>query len=571
MNKRWIHPEAVPAEAAIDLEAYSPIERSVLWRRGVGTRAQADAFFHGAPTTHDPFDLRSMAQAVARIRIAVQSGEAITVYGDYDADGLTGTALLVSYLRRLGAQVTHFIPNRYREGYGLTEDAVRALAVQGARLVITVDCGARSVAEAAAARQAGLDLVITDHHAPGDVLPECLALVNPKQPGDGYPFDDLSGVGLAYKLTQALATALHGPDPDENLDLVAIGTIADLVPLRGENRTLTRQGLARLRTAARPGLRALMAVSGIQPANVRASNVGFGIAPRLNAAGRLDSAEAAYQLLMTELEADAEVLARSLDSSNRDRRQATSEQVDLARALATEAGNQHLIFAAHPDFREGLAGLVASRLVEERYRPVVIAHLGETEARGSARSIPGFHITRALDECSGLLVRYGGHAAAAGFTVDSRNVVEFEERLKHIAQRELGEAELSPAVNIDALLTPADLGWRLVEFSESLEPCGFGNEAPVFGAVGLRVRSARTVGSEAKHLKLTLGMDGSGSVWDAIGFGLGSLAAGLPGRIDAAFRVERNTWGGYDSLQLNLVDVRPESAGDGRASPRSGT
>jgi len=567
LNKRWILPEPVPAEAAVELGAYSPIERSVLWRRGVGTRAQADAFFHGPPTTHDPFDLRGMAQAVARIRIAVESGEAITVYGDYDADGLTGTALLVSYLRRLGAQVTHFIPNRYREGYGLTEDAVRALSVQGARLVITVDCGARSVAEAGAARQAGLDLVITDHHAPGDVLPECLAMVNPKQPGDGYPFDDLSGVGLAYKLTQALATALHGPDPDENLDLVAIGTIADLVPLRGENRTLTRQGLVHIRTAARPGLRALMAVSGIQPANVRASNVGFGIAPRLNAAGRLDSAEAAYQLLMTDVEADAEALAQSLDSSNRDRRQATGVLVDQARALATEAGNQHLIFAAHADFREGLAGLVAARLVEERYRPVVIAHLGEAEARGSARSIPGFHITRALDECADLLVRYGGHAAAAGFTVESANVGDLAARLQEIARRELGEAELSPAIGIDALATPAELGWRLVEFSESLEPCGFGNEAPVFAARGLRVRSARAVGSEAKHLKLTLGVDGGGGAWDAIGFGLGSLAAGLPGRIDAAFRVERNSWGGYDSLQLNLVDLRPESAGDGRASP----
>ena len=571
MNKRWILPEAVPAEVVAQLEAYSPVERAVLWRRGVTTRAEAVAFFHDPPATYDPFALRGMEQAVDRIRIALRSPEPITVYGDYDADGLTATALLVSYLQRMGGHVTHFIPNRYRGGYGLTEDALRALAVQGARLVITVDCGARSVAEAAAAGQAGLDLVITDHHAPGDVLPACLALVNPKQPGDGYPFKDLSGVGLAYKLTQALASALHGPDPDENLDLVAIGTIADLVPLRGENRTLTRLGLARLRTAARPGLRALMAVSGIQPANVRASNVGFGIAPRLNAAGRLDSAEAAYQLLMAEAEADAEPLARSLDNSNRDRRQATGVLVDLARALATEAGNQHLIFAAHPDFREGLAGLVAARLVEERYRPVVIAHLGETEVRGSARSIPGFHITRALDECAGLLVRYGGHAAAAGFTVESRNMGELAERLQEIARRELGQAELSPAVNIDALVTPADIGWRLVEFSESLEPCGFGNEAPMFGALGLRVRSARTVGSEAKHLKLTLGVDGWGSVWDAIGFGQGGLAAGLPTRIDAAFRVERNTWGGYDSLQLNLVDLRPESAGEDRASRRSGT
>jgi single-stranded-DNA-specific exonuclease len=559
LNKRWILPGPVPAEVVAQLEAYSPVERAVLSRRGVGTRAEAMAFFHGSPATHDPFVLRDMDRAVARIRSALQSHEAITVYGDYDADGLTGTALLVSYLRRLGGHVTHFIPNRYREGYGLTNEALQGLAVQGARLVITVDCGARSVDEADAARQAGLDLVITDHHAPGALLPACLALVNPKQPDDDYPFDDLSGAGLAYKLTQALASSLRGPDPDENLDLVAIGTIADLVPLYGENRTLTRLGLARLGTTARPGLRALMAVSGIQPANVRASAVGFGIAPRLNAAGRLDSAEAAYSLLMTESVADADQLALALDKSNRERRQVTGELVDLARALTADAGDHHLLFVAHPDFREGLAGVVASRLVEERFQPVVIAHLGDAEVRASARSIPGFHITHALDECADLLVRYGGHAAAAGFTVATDNLGQLAERLQVIARRELGEAELSPAVDIDALVMPADLGWRLVEFCESLEPCGFGNEAPVFAARGMRVRSARGVGAENKHLKLTLGVDGGGGVWDAIGFGLGSQAAGLAGRVDAAFRVERNTWGGYDSLQLNLLDVRPES------------
>ena len=497
-----------------------------------------------------------MPEAVDRLRAALQAREKIVVYGDYDADGLTGTALMVLYLQKLGAEVVHFIPNRYREGYGLTEEALMGLAAEGARLVVSVDCGARSVREALAARRLGLDLIITDHHAPGPVLPEAVAVVNPKQPGDGYPFDELSGAGLAYKVTQALAKALGGPDPESLLDLVAIGTIADLVPLRGENRDLARAGLVRLRSTDRPGLKALMSAAGISPVNLKASSVGFGIGPRLNAAGRLDSAEAAYRLLTTESTHEAAELAQTLERINRDRRQATSELVNLARGMTEQGDSRTLIFAAHPDFLEGIAGLVAARLAEERYRPAIIAHRGEAETRGSARSIPGFHITHALDECADLLIRYGGHAAAAGFTLATQHVGALEHRLQAIADRELLGADLTPAIEIDAVLGPEQLGWRLVEFGESLEPCGYGNEPPTFAARGLRVRSARTVGADRKHLKLLLGAERGAGAWDAIGFGMGELAAGLSGNVDVAFHLERNTYGGYDSLQFNLADVR---------------
>ena len=561
MIKRWLYPEPLPEDTARDLGDYAPHERSVLWRRGIATRSQAAAFFRGGLDQHDPFGLLGMQQAVERIAAALAAGEPTVIYGDYDADGLTGTAILVSALRARGARVSHFIPNRYAEGYGLTIEALQALAQGGARLVVTADCGARSVAEAEAAQGLGLDLIITDHHAPADRLPPSRATINPRQPGDSYPFKDLSGAGIAYKLAHALAQAMGGPEPLELLDLVAVGTIADLVPLLGENRSLTRAGLERLRSAPRPGLQALMQVSGIQPSGLRASGVGFGLAPRLNAAGRLASAEAAFQLLMEEDGARAAELAGGLDRSNRDRRLATSQLVELARSLGTEAQDAHLIFAAHPDFREGLAGLVAARLVEERYRPVVIAHLGEVEVRGSARSIPGFHITRALDECAELLTRHGGHAAAAGFTVARERVGELSGRLQAIARRELSNTDLTPAIEIDARLSPGDITMRSVEFAESLEPCGSGNEAPLYAAHGLRVRSARTVGAEGKHLKLILGSDGSSGAWDAIGFGMGSLAQGLPARVDVAFRLERNTWGGYESLQMNLVDLRPELAG----------
>ena len=556
MSKRWIVPDPVPGDVADALRSFGPAEQAVLWRRGVKSQADAEAFFQPSPASCDPFSLLGMPKAVDRLGVALRTREKIVVYGDYDADGLTGTALMVLYLKKLGAEVVHFIPNRYREGYGLTEEALAGLAAEGARLVVSVDCGARSVAEAAAARRLGLDLIITDHHAPGSVLPEAVAVVDPKQPGDVYPFDDLSGAGLAYKVTQALAQALGGPDPEDLLDLVAIGTIADLVPLRGENRDLARAGLLRLRSTNRPGLKALMSVARISPASLKASSVGFGIGPRLNAAGRLDSAEAAYRLLTTDSLQEADELAQALEAFNRERRQATSEQVNLARGMAEQGDHRTLIFAAHPDFLEGIAGLVAARLADERYRPAIIAHRGEAETRGSARSIPGFHITRALDECADLLIRYGGHAAAAGFTLATQDVERLEERLQAIAARELLGADLTPAIEIDAMVGPEQLGWRLVEFGESLEPCGYGNEAPTFGARGLRVRSARTVGADGKHLKLLLGAERGAGAWDAIGFGMGEMAAGLSGSVDVAFRLERNTYGGYDSLQFNLADLR---------------
>jgi single-stranded-DNA-specific exonuclease len=555
LAKRWILPGEVPPEVAAALPDCAPAERAILWRRGVRSQSEADEFLRGESSPHDPFTILGMRQAVERIGIALSRKESIAVYGDYDADGLTGTALLVQYLERMGACVRPFIPNRYREGYGLSVEALRALAAEGVQLVVTVDCGARSVQEAAIARQIGLELVITDHHAPGSELPEAIALVDPKQPGDPYPFSDLSGAGLAHKLTQALAQELGGPDPEGHLDLVSIGTIADLVPLRGENRALARAGLIQIRGARRAGLKALMSVAGIRPADVKSASVGYVIGPRLNAAGRLDSAEAAYQLLTTDSEAEAGELARTLDGLNRERRQRTTELVELARIMLDESGQERLIFAAHTDFLEGVAGLVAARLVEERFRPVIIAHRGAVETRGSCRSIPGFHITHALDECADLLVRSGGHAAAAGFTVGTADLEQLEIRLQAIAARELAAVELTPAIEIDAVVEPKELGWPLVEFCEALEPCGYGNESPLFGVRGLQVLSARAVGAGGKHLKLLLGSDRQGPPLDAIGFGMGGLAAGLSGRVDVAFRLERNTYRDYESMQLNLVDL----------------
>jgi len=559
LAKRWILPGEVHPEVAVALHDFRPIEQAVLARRGVRSQSAADEYFRGGSSFHDPFLMIGMRQAVERIGVALDRKESIAVYGDYDADGLTGTALLVRYLQQMGAQVRPFIPNRYREGYGLTEEALRALAADGVQLVITVDCGARSVQEAAIARDLGLELIITDHHAPGSELPVAIALVDPKQPGDPYPFAELSGAGLAHKLTQAMAQALGGPDPGGHLDLVSIGTIADLVPLQGENRALARAGLIQLQAARRPGLRALMSVAGIPTGGVKSTSVGYAIGPRLNAAGRLDSAEAAYRLLTTDSEEEAEGLARSLDSFNRERRKRTAELVELARGIADENQQEQLVFAAHAEFLEGVSGLVAARLVEERFRPVIVAHRGEAETRGSCRSIPGFHITRALDECADLLIRYGGHAAAAGFTIGTGDLEQLEKRMRAIAARELGGADLTPIIEIDAMVEPKDLDWRLVEFAEALEPCGYGNEPPLFGARALGVLSARTVGAEGKHLKLLLGSDRRAQPLDAIGFGMGGLAAGLSGRVDVAFRLERNTYRGYDSMQLNLVDLLPGS------------
>lgn len=550
-------PDAVRAALA----RWPALLQDLLYHRGITSPAAAEEFLARTWSAGDPFQLKGMVEALERLERAIAAGEPIAVYGDYDVDGVAATAMLVHALQRLGASVRPYIPHRESEGYGLNGEALRALAEAGIRLVITVDCGARAVAEAALARSLGLDLIVTDHHLPGEILPDAI-LINPKQPGCPYPFRDLAGVGVAYKLVQALhALHPHAPfDPEDYLDLVALGTVTDLVPLLGENRALVARGLERLRAAGRLGVQALCQVAGLEPSQVDPWAISFILAPRLNAAGRLEHALAAYRLLITEDPEEARALAEDLDRRNRERQVLTQETEEAARALAIPDDQvPWLLFAASEDFRPGVVGLAAGRLAEAFYRPAVVISLMGDEGRGSARSIPEFHITQALDACADLLVRHGGHAAAAGFVVRRENLPRLRERLQELAARALGARALQPATVVEAVVPLPDVTWRLHQWIARLEPYGYGNPAPRFLSRGVVVRSARPVGSDGQHLRMVLTVPEGGPVWDAIAFRQGDrVAEARPGaRLDVVFELRAERWNGEPRLTLHVEDFAP--------------
>jgi single-stranded-DNA-specific exonuclease len=561
-SKRWnISPKLTP-QADQALEKFPPILRQLLFNRGYGTDAEARAFLRAeANFDTSPFQMTGMQAAVGRILYALEQREPIAIYGDYDVDGVTATALLVQTLQALGADVRGYIPNRFDEGYGLNNEALTALKEDGVGLVITVDCGIRSPDEAAHARSIGLDLIISDHHQPADLLPSAFALLNPKQAGDAYPDKDLAGVGVAYKLAQALweRFTLGGQQIDFNLDtlldLVALGTVADLAPLVGENRMLVRKGLQKIRATSRQGLFALANVAEMAIAKTTAVNIGFVLGPRLNAAGRLESALAAFELLTTQDVMLAGQLAQKLDVQNRERQRVTREIQAKAEAMALADDPQaHILFAVDPGFNSGVVGLAASRLVETFYRPAIVGQQSEETTRCSCRSIPEFHITEALDQCADLLVRHGGHAAAAGFTVKNENLSALKECLKRIAAEQLSDQELCPTLVADLEVPLHEMKPEVLKYLEYLQPTGYGNPDAVFVSRNLQVKASRTVGAEAKHLKLSLS-DGR-VTFDAIGFRLGNLKESLPARIDVMYTFEANEFNGRTSLQLNLKDLK---------------
>lgn len=566
-SKRWLIRPRITPEAEADLEKFPPILRQLLYNRDYKTDAQARAFLKAETDfVPDPFQLTGMGQATDRLCFALERGEPIAIYGDYDVDGVTATALLVQTLRAFGGNVEGYIPNRFDEGYGLNTDALDNLKGKGVKLVVTVDCGIRSPHEAEHARNIGLDLIITDHHHPAlGELPPALAVINPKQPGDGYPDKNLAGVGIAYKIAEALFTCRA---PSKNLqlvdllDLVALGTVADLAPLTGENRALVRKGLKQIRETKRQGLFSLANVAEMVIGRTTAGQIGFILGPRLNAAGRLESALAAFELLTTTDFMMAGQLAQQLDIQNRRRQELTRQTQEKAEALATaQEAEPLLLLAVDKEFNSGVVGLAASRLTEKYYRPAIVAAQGETETRGSCRSIPEFHITDALDECADLLVRHGGHAAAAGFTVRNERLPELIERLNGIAQRKLGHLDLRKSLTADMEIPLSDLNHELLKHLTYFEPTGYGNAEALFVSRDLKVRSSRTVGSDGKHLKLTLEGEHS-AVVDGIAFRMGDMQPTLPPRVDAIYTFEPNEYGGRTMLQVNLKDLRPAGSGD---------
>jgi single-stranded-DNA-specific exonuclease len=463
---------------------------------------------------------------------------------------------------------------------------LKELADRGVGLVITVDCGIRAVAEARYGRRLGLDLIITDHHLPPEELPPAVALINPRLPGCRYPFKELPGVGLAYKLAQALLRVERRvplgigrdfaslPSEEELLDLVALGIVADLAALVGENRALVQRGLEVLNRTQRVGLLALMEVAGVQPGQVGTETIGYILGPRLNAAGRLDHAMVAYRLLVTEDPAEARTLAEQLDARNRERQEMTQWVLDQVLDQLEGSEDKPFLVAWGEDFAPGVVGLVASRLTEQFYRPSLVLELGPETAHGSARSIPEFDIVRALDRVSDLLIKYGGHAMAAGLTIARDKVELLRERLVGIAAQELADVELVPLLNIDAEWPLEQLTPQTFQRLRQLEPFGIGNPAPLLLSRNVRLRDYAAVGENEAHLRLKLESRmarGSGHVriiWDAMAFGQGYWAAAMPERVDIVYTPKIEVWNNEERLRLEVVDLKPAASGQQPAVSR---
>jgi single-stranded-DNA-specific exonuclease len=565
-TNHWQIAQPLTPAADENLAAFPPILRQILFNRGIATQVDAEAYLRAESLLESsPFLMKGMQAGVERLKAAIQGHERVVIYGDYDVDGVTATALLLEVIRALGGDAHGYIPNRFEEGYGLNKEALDLLARDGSKLVISVDCGIRSPEEARHARTLGLDLIITDHHEPAGEMPEALAIINPKQAGDTYPEKYLAGVGIAYKMAQGLLESFQPAGGafqlEDVLDLVALGTVADLAPLTGENRALVRAGLRQMGQNKRQGLYSLANVAGVSLARVNAMNIGFALGPRLNAAGRLESAMAALELLTTTEVATAGRLAQQLDEQNRARQVITRKIQEQAEQIAA-AGDPAvpILFAVDEGFNAGVVGLAAARLVESHYRPAVVGERGSETTRCSCRSIPEFHITAALDECADLLVRHGGHAAAAGFTVRNENLEPLKERLMDIARRELAGLDLRKTLVADLVLHLGDLRADLLKNLESLQPTGYGNPEAVFVSRSLAIRSARTVGADARHLKLVL-EDGRVSM-NAIGFRLAGRFERMPERVDALYTFELNEYNGQTSFQMNLRDIKAAGTPD---------
>jgi len=572
IGKRWIIANPAPPHELRRFSGIHPVLAQVLINRGYDTPEDAHRFLYAKDFTHNPFDIPDMAKAVGRILKAIETHEPIVVYGDFDADGVTSTTLLVEALKALRAKVTPYIPHRMDEGYGLNSPALLKMAKEGVKLVITVDCGIRSIQEVENGKVAGLDIIITDHHSLGPELPNAYAVINCKI--EGYAEPMLAGVGVTFKLVQALIMKIrerqkvtaksngfgkyHGIPLDKLFDLVAIGTVADLMPLNHlENRVLVRRGLEVLNRAERPGVRALLDVSGINPGDITALTIGFALGPRINAAGRLADAKIAYNLLASATLEEAEIWAHKLQSLNLERQEKTRNAQEIIRQqLEGQNNDGPLIFASHDGFEPGIVGLVAGRITEEYFKPSVVMELGENESRASCRSIPQFDITSALDQCSDLLIRHGGHALAAGFTIHNDNIPALRDRLTDMAHHHLSGQILVPTLEIDAELNIHQLNLDIVDALALLEPCGNGNPKPVFMCRNVHVAECKTVGKDGKHLKLKISR-ASQPPLDAIGFGLGDWVNKMPDRVDIAFELEMNEWQNKQTLQANLQDIRP--------------
>ncbi|MFK7804070.1 MAG: single-stranded-DNA-specific exonuclease RecJ [Anaerolineae bacterium] len=596
-QKRWQVAPAIPDKLLRETSSINPIIAQILYNRGIATFEEMRTFMESRYAGQDdPFLMASMETAVDRILEALDSEELVVVYGDFDADGVTSTVLLLEALWGLGfskRKVRPYIPHRVDEGYGLNKEALTQLKLDGASLVITVDCGIRSVAEVQHGVSEGLDIIITDHHSIGPELPNAaLAIINPKREDCAYPEKMLAGVGIAYKLAQALHSKRPNPlsafNPKSLLDLVAIGTVADVAPLLGENRQLVKDGLDLMNTDLRPGLVALAAAAKLNTPSISAMNIGFTLGPRINAAGRIgpavDMAAVRYhnkrnldgpapqkdgyaylaaRLLFSRIHPLATEYAQELNTLNSQRQRMTETLNKRAEELVLDSlaegqtlEDLNVLFAADHGFEPGIVGLVAGRLKEQYYRPAIILEMGEEESVGSCRSIPELHITHILDQLSDILERYGGHAMAAGLTIRNENLPEFKERIQTLIDAEIGQLELTPTIPIDALIDIEQVDAALYTLLQKLEPTGAANPSPTFMSKRVEVQSSRAVGKTKDHLQVTFLID-STRILKSIGFGLGFWDGVLPDFVDIVYSIDQNTWNNKTTLQLQIKDIKP--------------
>ena len=554
-QRRWLLPDARLSGAP---DGIAPLVARILLARGCAEAEMAD--FLAARAVEGGPPMLDLERAVARLRRALAARERIVVYGDYDVDGITGSAILVRAFRQLGVAVGAYIPDRYEEGYGLNEAALRKLAADGATVIVSVDCGVTAVHEAEVARELGIDLIVTDHHHPPAELPKAYAVVNPRRPGDPSLDKDLAGAGVALVLARRLLGELaYALREDELLQLVALATVADVVPLKGANRSLVRRGLEALNRAPLTGVRALVERAGLKLGRVNAGDIGYVLGPRLNAAGRIADAEEALRLLLTEDADEAKALADELEQRNTERQELTRQVVKAARERAEERPDAWATVVADPEWPAGIVGLAASRLVEDSGRPAVVIAISGNEGKGSCRSISAVHIAEALDECDDLLIKHGGHAMAAGFSVAVERIPDFVARLDEIVRRRLGGVRPVPTLRVDAEIEPEALTARLALELADLEPCGAGNPRPHLLVRNVRVFGIRQVGADADHLrcKITVGR----FTFDAMAFRRGDHAEAMTdaGHVDAVVTVGAGIRG---FVELELRDFGPVGTAD---------
>lgn len=561
MRKKWIIKQnnAKQAASLAALLGVSQLLAGVLLNRGIDTREKAELFLHPEKQAYyDPYLLPDMEKAVKRIKAAIEAREQIVVYGDYDADGITATTVLLRTLQRLGSLADYYIPDRFKEGYGINRQALEQLYHRGVSLVITVDCGIKSVQEIAGMEDR-MDFIVTDHHLPGEELPPAVAVIDAHREDSQYPCAELAGVGIAFKLCQALWTAMGKEDCDDlGLEIVALGTVADAVPLVDENRKIVADGLKRMKDTSMVGLKALIEATGLGNREVTSTGVGFVLAPRINVAGRLKSARISVELLLAEDQEIAAALAEQLNELNNERKLLKDEIQAMAEAQLQDVDldNTKVIVVAGEQWHHGVLGLVASALQEKYYRPSIVISIKDGVGKGSCRSIAGFNLFEALGNCQEALLQFGGHEMAAGLTVAEDSISKLHFLLEQEAERQMTAGQYIPFYDIDMEISPLDMNMEMVEELGMLEPCGMKNESPIFACRNVRAINAEIKGTDSRHLKFAV-YDQGKSI-DAIAFNMAdNLSRVANGTFDMVYEPGINEWRDMRNLQCVVKSLEP--------------